>query len=106
MKKFVIVLAILVLITSIIRGDWIKTKAYEEAENPNEEMLIEQALLEKANKFEGCYCEIESDTIPDDATVMVDTGDGIIHYYLGGEIAGLECDVESHDTTTVYWVVE
>lgn len=106
MKKFVIVLAILVLITSIIRGDWIKTKAYEEAENPNEEMLIEDALLEKANKFEGCFCEIEPGVIPADATVMVDTGDGIIHYYLGGEIPGLECKPEFHNTTTVYWVVE
>lgn len=108
MKKLIIAAVVLTALTICIYSACSSTKAAEIdiPENPNEEMLIEQTLLEKANRIDGCFCEIEYGTIPADATVMVDFGDGILHYYLGGEIAGLKCNEETHKTTTVYWIAE
>lgn len=125
------------------------SSAAMERENPSEEMLIEQALLAKANKIEGCivthYCAeryehicgwglgitatgeecapgkmvaVDPSVIPLGSQVMVDYGDGIIHYYfasdVGGAIKGNHIDVmmETHEaakqagkvTATVYWI--
>lgn len=123
----------------------------EYAENPNEEMLIEQALLNKATKIENCRvtyycaepyehicgyglgvtksgrelvphwsCAVDPAVIPLGASVLVDFGDGIIHYYsaddTGGGVKGnhidiclpthSECFEQPYNTATVYWLKE
>ena len=127
------------------------TEAPEIPENPEEEMLIEQALLAKANVIEDCkvtfYCAeprphicgegkgitasgrelrpyhsaaVDPSVIPLGATVMVDFGDGIIHYYFaddtGGAVKGNHIDlcVQAHQEAldlgvkyaTVFWLEE
>lgn len=124
---------------------------YEFAENPNEEMLIEQALLAQANVIKNCrvtyYCAepyehicgyglgitksgeplqphhsvaVDPKVIPLGSQVMVDFGDGVIHYYfaddIGGSVKGkhidiclpthAECFEQPFNTATVYWIGE
>ena len=116
---------------------------YDRPEND----LIEAALLEKANMIEDCTIThydccvsccgktdgitasgvqatpgvtvaVDPDVIPLGSDVLVDYGDGEIHYYraddIGGAVKGNHIDlcVESHEealllgcrTATVYWV--
>ena len=120
-------------------------------ENPEEEMLIEQALLEKANVIEDCkityYCAepykhicgygkgitasgrelrpyhsaaVDPSVIPLGAAILVDFGDGIIHYYFaddtGGAVKGNHIDlcVQAHQEAldlgvkyaNIYWLEE
>lgn len=125
--------------------------AEEVAENPSEEMLIEQALLAQANVIKDCrvtyYCAepyehicgyglgitksgrplqphhsvaVDPKVIPLGSQVMVDFGDGVIHYYFaddtGGAVKGnhidiclpthSECFEQPYNKATVYWIGE
>lgn len=123
----------------------------EYAENPNENELIEQALLAQANVIEDCRityycaerrkhicglgqgitasgeelvpyhtCAVDPSVIPLGSQVMVDFGDGVIHYYFADDVGGgvkgnyidiclpthRECFEQPYNTATVYWLEE
>lgn len=121
----------------------------EEVQEAYENYYIEQALIAKAHKIENCTVThydccvlccgktdsvtasglqatpgvtvgVDPDVIPLGSDVLVDYGDGEIHYYraddAGGAVKGNHIDlcVASHDealqlgrrTTTVYWVAQ
>lgn len=129
----------------------VEVKIEEFAENPNEEMHIEQALLAQANVIKDCcvtyYCAepyehicgmglgitksgrplqpnhsvaVDPSVIPLGSQIMVDFGDGIIHYYFAEDVGGAvkgnhidiclpthaECFEQPHNTATVYWIGE
>jgi len=68
----------------------------------------------------GISCAVDPDVIPLGSTVMVDYGDGIIHYYLAEDVGGavdgdhIDLAVATHEEAlqlgvkkaTVYWVKE